>query len=105
MSTATYQANRFLRFLELLKKIYINVDPCGFQIKGGPRNEPGQNVGSCAILALGAMLDWPIWRVELYFAEHARHVRQNPFGHDHPNLRALLRHHEETKVSQVVKFF
>jgi len=96
---------RFNRFQQLLPRVYINVVPKGFSVKGGPVYQAGQNDSSFLILALACMADWQVWRAELYFAERARHVKATPFGHDFPELRALLRHDELKPVSEVVKFF
>lgn len=105
MSAGLYETPRFERFQALIPRVYSYFEPQGFEIQDGPRCEVGQKQDIFRILALAALADWPIWRASLYFAEHARYVKSTPYGHDLPELRALLCHNEEAPVSSVVRFF
>jgi hypothetical protein len=105
METAPYQVDRFERFQALIPRFFTCVKPQGFEIKGGPRYEVGQNPAAFTILALAIMDDWQVWRALLYFAEHYKHVKATPNGDDLPEVRALLRHKEEKPVSSVVSLF
>ena len=101
------KAARFEFFQRVMPRRYleIEIEQQGFEIVGGPRFEAGQNQACCLILMAGFMHDWQIWRVSIYFAEYAKYVKATPFGHDFPELRALLRHKESKLVSEVVRFF
>lgn len=65
--------------------------PSGF-INGPVRNNARENQGSCKVLAMALDLGLDDLQALQCFAEHYQSVLENPDGHDHANIRALLDH-------------
>ncbi|KQQ50774.1 HopJ type III effector protein [Pseudomonas sp. Leaf127] len=55
-------------------------------------NAAGQNEGSCKTLGLALLEGLSDEEALLAFGEHYRSVQATPEGHDHANIRALIKH-------------
>ncbi|MGJ8524635.1 hypothetical protein LMG33818_000343 [Halomonadaceae bacterium LMG 33818] len=53
-------------------------------------NQADENQGSCRIIALAKYADFSDEEALLAFGEHYRHVRSDPHGNDHANIRTLM---------------
>lgn len=53
-------------------------------------NQANENQGSCRVIALAKYAGFSDEEALLAFGEHYRHVRSNPSGNNHANIRTLM---------------
>lgn len=73
------------------------ISPQGFKV-GDVFNEPGDNMGSLAILGFARLHNLPLEKVLPIFGEAYDEVMANPEGDDHKNIRALIKFGVESVV-------
>jgi 2,3,4,5-tetrahydropyridine-2-carboxylate N-succinyltransferase len=85
----TYPTPKFDAAVAKILTLFIPPEHNGFQLKGGPKNGPGENAKTFIILTYCASIGATVDVALSYFHEHLDYVIANKDTDDHHNLRAL----------------
>ncbi|TXS92916.1 HopJ type III effector protein [Parahaliea maris] len=86
----THQALEFEDTMAVIDE-HFDYTPTAFK-NGEQANEPGQNAGSCKILAFGQFMGLSEEEALRGFGRFYRDVQNTPDGDDHGNIRNFIRY-------------